>query len=270
MKKKTLRIIGITTLILGALLFVYIGIISVWGELEASFFNAGLRSEEPLETLSCPAVITSSETAAVSGTFYNPFDKTANMEIRTYVTAGFVTLMNEFITTFTLEPGNTKIVEVPIIPEDAAYERVIMVRMHQMKRIPFPYQNASCGIVVINFPLLTGAQFITLILSLGTVLTAGGITLWAVNSKPIVWLRLKIFVAMIIFALTSASIAAVGLMGIWGLALIMIVIWIFMGLGMIWQFSTASKKNLFNQNLGSEIKSSQRFFGVKDYDSKDN
>jgi len=269
MKKKTIRIIGITSLVIGALLFVYIGIISIWGELEASFFNAALRSEEPLDTLSCPAVITSSETAAVSGTFFNPYDKSANMEIRTYITAGFVTLMNEFITTFSLEPGNTKIVEVPIIPEDAAYERVIMVRMHQMKRIPFPYQNASCGIVVVNIPFLTGTQFITLTLSLGTLLSAGGIAFWAVNSKPIVWLRLKIFVAMIIFALTSASIAAIGLIGLWGLALILTVVWIFMGLGMIWQFSTASKKNLYNQNLGSEINSRQKFFGVKDYDSKD-
>lgn len=269
MKKKTLRITGITTLIIGALFFVYIGIISVWGELEATFFNAALRSEDPLKTLSCPAVITSHETAAVTGTFYNPYDKSANMEIRTYVTDGFVTLMNEYITTFTLDPGNTNIVEIPIIAEDAAYERVIMVRMHQMKRIPFPYQNASCGIVVVNFPFLTGSQFIIMILSLGTLLTIGGITLWAVNSKPIVWLRLKIFVAMIIFGLTSASIAIIGLIGLWGLALIMTVIWIFMGLGMIWQFSTASKKNLFNQNLASEIRPGHRFLGVKDYDSKD-
>lgn len=214
----------------------------MWGEIEASFFNAGLRSDEPLRSLNCPAVITPSETAFVSGTFDNPSDRVVDMEIRTYVSAGYVTLMNEYITNFTLEPGESKRVEVPITAEEAAYDRIVMVRMHQMKRVPFPYMNASCGIVVVDVDGLTGSQFVALILGLGALFSTGGITLWAFNAKPIVWGRLKIFRAMIFLAAAALSIPISSLMNLWGLSIILLMIWIFMGVGMIWQFATTSRK----------------------------
>jgi len=242
METKHLRIAGIVLLILGILLLVYLGVITMWGEIEASFFNSGLRSDEPLRSLNCPAVITPSETAYVSGAFDNPSDRVVDMEIRTYVSAGFVTLMNEYITNFTLEPGESKRVEVPVSAEEAAYDRIVMVRMHQMKRVPFPYMNAACGIVVVNLRGLNGSQFVALSLGLGALLSAGGIALWAFNAKPIVWDRLKIFRAMIFLSLTALSIPISSLLNFWGLSILLLVIWIFMAVGMIWQFATTSRK----------------------------
>jgi hypothetical protein len=247
MKKKTYRITGIVLLITGIFLFVYLGVLTMWGGIEASFFNSDLRSNTPLKTLECPALITPSETAYVSGTFDNPSERVVDMEIRTYVSAGFVTLMNEYITTFTLQPGESKIVEVPIIAEDAAYNRIVMVRMHQMKRVPFPYMNAACGIVLVNVEALTGAQFVAISLILGALLSAGGITLWALHARPIVWDRLKIFRAMIFLTIAGLSIPLSSLLGFWGLSILLLMIWIFMGTGMIWQFATTSRKKDFTE-----------------------
>lgn len=254
MEKKTFRIIGITLLIIGALLFVYIGALTMWGDLEASFFNASLRSDEPFRELDCPAIITTSEMAYISGTFENPSDRVVDMEVRTYVTAGFVTLMNEYITNFTLQPGETKVVEVPFTAEEAAYERIVMVRMHQMKRIPLPYENASCGIVVVNFPALTGNQFIALLMGLGGIFTIGGILLWAFNARPIIWFRMTIFRAMLFLSVTAFLISLSGMLGFWGLTILLIMIWILMAGGMVWQFSTTSRKKNLKEMLEDQEK----------------
>jgi hypothetical protein len=242
MSKKQFRIAGIVVLILGILLLVYLGVITMWGEIEASFFNAGLRSNKPLRSLDCPAVITPTETAYVSGTFDNPSDRLVDMEIRTYVSAGYLTLMNEYITNFTLQPGETKRVEVPVTAEEAVYGRIVMVRMHQMKRVPFPYLNAACGIVVVRVGGLTGPQFVALSLGLGSLLSAGGIALWAINAKPVVWDRLKVFRAMVFLAVAALSIPISSLINLWGLSILLLVVWILMGIGMIWQFATTSRK----------------------------
>lgn len=242
MSKKSFRIIGVAIMILGIVLLVYLGVLTMWGEIEASFFNSSLRSDEPLSSLTCPAVITPSETAYVSGTFDNPSDKVVDMEVRTYVSAGYVTLMNEYITTFTLAPGEAKRVEIPITAEEAAYDRFVMVRMHQMKRLPFPYLNAACGIVLVNLKGITGSQFVALVFGLGILLTAAGIALWAFHARPIVWDRLKIFKAMLFLSVTALTIPISSLLNYWGLSILLLVVWIFMSVSMIWQFVTSERR----------------------------
>ena len=252
MTKKIRRIIGVSALIIGTLIFIYLGAISVWGEIEASFFNAMLRSDEPLDALRCPTVITTNEIGAVYGEFYNSFDRTAEMEIRTYISDGYVTLMNEVINNFTLPPGETEIVKVQFTADDAAYDRLVMVRMHQMKRRPFPYRNASCGIVVVNLPFLTGSQFLIAMISLGVALSAGGISLWALNARPIVWRRRRAFWAMVIFSITALIITITSLLDQWLLAIILLVIWILMGISMLWLLDFFSGKKLIDEGMNDE------------------
>jgi hypothetical protein len=243
MEKKTFRATGIVLMVIGALIFVYLGLLSVWGEVEATFFDAALRSDEPLRTLKCPALITAKDSASISGRFNNPTDKPIELEIRTYITEGYVTLMNEFIKDISIQPGETGVVEIPIFPEDAAYGRIIMVRMHQMKEVPLPYLNASCGVIVINTSLLTGTQYLILMIALGVIMTAGGITLWASQSKPLVQYNLSVLKTLIIFAFGSLMILVTGLLDWWIVSIIISVAWISMGAGMVWQFSNAPKQS---------------------------
>jgi len=252
MTKKIRRIIGVSALIIGTLIFIYLGAIIIWGDIEAIFFNAMLRSDEPLDALRCPSIITTNEIGAVYGKFNNSYDRTADMEIRTYITDGYVTLMTEVINNFTLQPGEKEIVEVQFSADDAAYDRFVMVRMHQMKRGPFAYQNASCGIVVVDIPFLTGRQFLIAMISLGVMLSAGGITLWALNTRPIVWGRKKVFWSMMTFSLTALSITLTSLLDQWVFSLILLVIWILMGISMLWLFDFFSGKKLIDEGMISE------------------
>ena len=247
MKKKSLRIIGVTSFVIGILILFYLSVMMVWAEIEATFFNAMFKSDEPLAGLSCPAFITTNEIAEVTGRFENTFEKTVNMEIRTYVTDGFVTLMTEYISNFTLEPGQTEFVNVQVTADEAAYDRFVMVRMHQMKRNPFPYQNASCGIVVVGVPFLTGSQFLVLMIALGTLFSLGGIIFWAVNAKPAVRERLKALQAMIFLLIITIALLVTSLLNSWFIGIIILVVWILMAVGMVWQFSMTERKKDFEE-----------------------
>ncbi len=240
MNKKVLRTIGMITLIIGALSFFIIGVLSIWGDIEASFFNNTLQSSERLTTLKCPSVIMKDEIATISANFHNPTDKPIELEIRTYITDGFVTLMTEYITDVPLQPEETKIVKWPISSDDAAYDRVVMARVHMMKEYPLPYRDAACGVVVVNLPFIdSGRAFVTLVLSLGGVFSVGGILLWSLNSKPLVplaWRRFRIFKAQIFVAVTALAVALSGLSGLWFLGVLFTMVFLLMGAEMLRQF----------------------------------
>ena len=242
MKKKTARLFGILSLILGVLLFVFIGVISIWGDIEASFFDAALLKSPKLKHLSCPAVITTNEIGQVTAEITNTDKKPVTIEVRAHVTNGFVTLMNEYITDVPLEPGETKTIDVPIVAENAAYKRLILVRVHQMKELTNPYQNAACGVVLVNVPFLTGTQFVIGIMSLGCLLIAGGFLLWALNSRPIILQRKRNFISLLIFTAIAVILAIIGLIGFWLLGIMIAVIWVLMGVSLIFQFLSVPNK----------------------------
>jgi hypothetical protein len=243
MKKKTARILGIITLMLGILLFVFIAVVSLWGDIEATFFDASLIQADRIKHLQCPPVITTNEISKVTAEITNTDRKPVTIEVRAHVTNGFVTLMNEYITDVPLEPGETKPVDVPIAPANAAYDRLILVRVHQMKELSNPYQNASCGVVLVNVPFLTGRQFVMLVMSLGVLLTAGGFGLWAFNSRPIILQRKRTFISLLIFAAIAILLATISLIGIWILGVIVAAVWLLMGISLIWQFFLTPNKD---------------------------
>jgi len=240
MKEKTLRLIGIILSVLGTLMFVFIGAVSIWGDIEATFFNASLQSDTSLKTLRCPPVITTDEVGIVSANITNTDDKPHTIDVRAYVTDGFITLMNEYLAEVTLEPNESERLEWPVVAENAAYERLILVRVHQMKEYPLPYMNASCGIVVINLPFLTGNQLTAMIVILAFFLSGGGILLWALNEDSNVWIK------MIIFSISGCLFTVAGLFGKWFLGLFIFIVWILMGVGMIWQYLNPLRSKLPN------------------------
>jgi hypothetical protein len=243
MKKKTARVLGSIVFIVGVLLFVFIGAISIWGDIEATFFDASLIQAKKLGHLNCPAVITSNETSEVTAKITNVDQRPVIIEVKAHVTDGFVTLMNEYKTDVSLEPGQSNIVDIPIAPENAAYGRLILVRVHQMKELTNPYQNASCGVVLVNIPFLTGNQFVILVMSLGILLTVGGLFIWALNSRPIILQRKRGLVAMIVFAAIAILLAIIGLAGFWLFGVFIAAVWLLMGIGLIWQFFSAPDKD---------------------------
>lgn len=248
MKKQTLKITATILIIIGVTFFILIGGLSIWADLEASLFNSARRSSEPISSLNCPSIISSNETGVVSASFSNPSDRLINPKIQTFISDGFVILMQEKIDRPEIEPGETKFVEVEVTAANAVYNRIILVRMHQFSYGPLPYRNASCGIFVINIPFLTGMQFIYLSLVLGTLFSGAGIILWGLSTRPLVWDKLTNIKWLIAFVLLSLMIAIIGLWSLWLLGVFLFVVWILLTIGLVSKAVMESDKQ--NKNVG--------------------
>ena len=242
MVNKPFRTIGLILLVIGTLLLAFLGLISIWGNIEAFVFNATIRSERSLSTLSCPAIITPKDKAVVSARIINSSDRDLEMLIRTNISDGYVIFLREVPTTLTLKSGESGIVRVPISIEDAAYDRVVLVRMHQISRGSLPYKNASCGVIVFDLPWITGRQFVIAFFGLGTFLSAIGLVILSKNQKIISKEQLISFRLLIGFTLLSPLLAVVGLQGWWLVGLLIATIWILLGIGLISQTMITSKR----------------------------
>ena len=187
MEKNKRWINWISTLLFtfGVLIGITLTLINVWGDLEAGMFATMIQAEEGISSLNCPAMITTAETATVSASFTNTHIRPVERNIRVHISDGNATLMREELSKLPLTPGKTEKLHWVVNPEDAAYDQFILVRVYLFPKAPLPAQDGSCGIMVVNFPFLSGGQTLTasymasfLFLSIGTVL-------WVTKNKPI-------------------------------------------------------------------------------------
>jgi len=235
MKKRLQKFIFISLISLGAMCFILIGSLSIWADLEASLFNSARRTTERLSTLKCPSIITMDEVKIISASFTNTSDREIIPLIQTFVTDGFVILMQEQIDKPTIAPGETKSVEVKVTADNAVYNRLILARMHQFSYGPLPYRNASCGIFVLGISFLTGSQFIILTVITGMILSLSGTGLWLLYFKPIVWDRLTTLHEMIVLVILALLIMVAGLASRWIFGIFLIVLWVLLLVGIISQ-----------------------------------
>jgi hypothetical protein len=244
MAPKTFQSIGLVSLIIGTCLLAFLGIISIWGDIEAFVFNAAIRSEKTLSTLNCPAVITPKDNAVVSARITNSSDRALEMLVRTNVSDGYVILMKEIFTTVNLNPGESETVSVPITVEDAAYDRFVLVRMHQIRRGSLPYLNASCGVIVFDAPFITGKNLTILILGFGTSLSVVGIWLFSLGQKRLSREQLITFRLLLGFTILSFLLSIIALTGWWLLGSLLAVVWILLGIGLLSQKALISKRKV--------------------------
>lgn len=186
-RNRIFRRLGVILFAFGILLGMALIAVTIWTDLEASFFDSvmGSRGDESLKTLRCPVLMTTSETGRISATFENTADKPIELRLRAHVTDGFVTLMREVNTTLPLEPGEKGKAEFTLSAEDRAYRWLILARVLQFRHYPLPARQAACGVLVLDVPFLTGNQLFALTIALTVLCLGGGIALWSVANWPL-------------------------------------------------------------------------------------
>jgi len=244
MVKKPYRSLGSILLVLGTSFLAFLGFISIWGDIEAFVFNAAIRSEQSLSAFRCPAIITPKDDPFVAARISNPSDRELEMLIRTNISDGFVILMREVFTTTTLKPGESELIRVPINTEDAAYDRVVLIRMHQISRGSLPYRNASCGVIVFNIPWITGRQLVITLLGSGATLSIGALIILSTIQQKSSKSELINFRLLIGFVMISLLLAILGLQGWWLIGLLLGTIWLLLGVGLVSQNLMKIQKNV--------------------------
>ena len=186
-KNKIVRTFGIVLFAFGVLLGMALTAVTVWADLEASFFDADLASRggEALKTLRCPVLMTTSEMGVVRVDLENPVEKPIELRLRAHITDGYVTLLREVNANVPLEPGEEQTTEFYLTGDDVTFDWLILVRVLQFRYYPLPSRQAACGVLVLDVPFLTGGQLLALTIAVTVLGLAGGIALWVAGNWPL-------------------------------------------------------------------------------------
>ena len=160
-KIRLLQFLGGLLLAIGIVSGLALSGLIVWGDLEASVFMTGFRSEKHLSSLKCPSVITAGEVGTISAELKNPTEKHLERFLIASISDGYISLVRETRTKLTIEPSEKVMVEWNIFPDDAAFnQRVILFRVFVNPRYPHPSMDGTCGVVYLNVAGFTGGQII--------------------------------------------------------------------------------------------------------------
>ena len=218
-----------------------IGVLSAWGAIKAmSFDNSRHLAAEPLSSLQCPAIITSSETGTIYAAFSNIKKVDATLDTRTTITNGSNGEPETIDTELLLGPEETQVLTWEVNAQNAGVDHFILARVHQLASASQPLKNASCAIFVINLPFLTGRQVILLSLGMAFFLSAGGILLFALRNQSGRWKSPGVKRLLILLTVTYLF-AAAGLKGYWGFALFVLIVWLMLVFEIIIFFASLNR-----------------------------
>ncbi len=179
------RMKGFGIFMIGAILGLFLVVAAFLQDTESIVFSALVSGDETLHSLSCPAVITTSETGTVSAKMTNPSDRPIERSVRTHITQGYLTYIREFQEKYPLQPGDSKIIEWTVYPEDAAYGYLVLVKVFMFPNGTIPSAVGACGIVVLDFPYLKGWQILAVWIAASILPMGIGLREYYLNNRPI-------------------------------------------------------------------------------------
>lgn len=176
-------ILGISFYILGILIGAALNVSMVWADLEASFYGFTRYGQERLKDLHCPVFFTSKEEGKITATFYNPTDHDIDPRVWTDISSpGPFESNREAIL---VEPGKSVTLEWQISTNHVVLERFVFFRIFQSADYGIVSHEATCGIMFLDIPFLTGEQLFWLafiLCILGIIIGAG---LWESSNTPL-------------------------------------------------------------------------------------
>jgi hypothetical protein len=187
----------------------------VWADLEASTFDVSLiGGSEPLSSLRCPVMMSRNETAQLTASVTNPSDRAVRLSVRAHISDGFVSLIREERELLELAPGETRRLSWAIAPQDAAYGRIVLARVHVLRAGPeHPHRQRSCGVLVLGLPF-SGHAFAWLLATSSVAAMAAAAYGWW-RSRPSRLLRYDQGTLFMAVLTLLASAALVGAFGSW-------------------------------------------------------
>ena len=156
-----------------------------WPDQEAVNFDRTLAESGTLPALRCPLIITPRDNAVISVTLTNTHVRDTTLRVRSRIAMGSMSFFREDLQQLALQPDQQETLSWPIAIEDAVYNRMVMARVYQFRRTPFPARERACGVMVARIDWLTGRQVVALwIVAAGLALGAGGF-LWLRHARPL-------------------------------------------------------------------------------------
>ncbi len=184
-KNKIKRKLSLTLFWGGFLIGLLLAATAIWADLEAALFDPSISAQERLDSLRCPLIMTSGEVRQVSAAFTNDRDKPTNISVRAHFTAGAVTLIQANNSEELLQPGETRRLSWPVSMKNVVFDRLILVRISNLRSPSAPSRQGACGILVLNWPSLRGWFITTAALTAALLGMGSGAFLWLRAHQPL-------------------------------------------------------------------------------------
>ncbi|MBN2147487.1 MAG: hypothetical protein JW726_08865 [Anaerolineales bacterium] len=232
-RNRKLRLVGVILFAVGALLGLLFLAASIWGDVEASLFDSGLKPDAALDSYTCPVMITRDEVGTVRAGISNSLDRTIKPLVRMHISDGHITLIREIDARPEIAAGETFRQGWEVSSEDAVWGMFIFARLYVSAQYPLPSRGGTCGILVADIPVFTGAQVVGAILAVSIITIVVGIVLWAHTSKPMRGRNQERMFAMIVMSLAMLVGIVISMLGAWIPAIVMFVIAAFLGITLL-------------------------------------
>jgi hypothetical protein len=203
------RFLAALTFSIGALTGAALFIVTNWADIEAMLYGFPRYGNRPTFAMHCPLLITTGETGVVTFTIENNRDVLVRPTVRFQVSnPGPFRLISERLD---LQPGESRQVQIEVLPDDAVLSRYIFVKMFTFATYPLPPVEQTCGILVLDLPGLSGAQIVTGSLLVAFLAMPLGIVLWILANRPLKGRALDLTRGMV----TLTIVILLGILAVW-------------------------------------------------------
>jgi hypothetical protein len=176
MNKRSFRMLGGILFLLGIFLGLALAVAAIWGDFEGfSYFNTG-AGYSSFNGLDCPILMTRSETGTVTARFKN----STGEEFEPYyeVAISGPASSRKFEGQLSVPAHTTKTIQWTVDSNDVDLSFFIFVDMNILPVAGYSTREDTCGIVVLDFPILTGGQVLASVLTISLIGILVGLGLW--------------------------------------------------------------------------------------------
>ncbi|MGC1378446.1 MAG: hypothetical protein WA821_19600 [Anaerolineales bacterium] len=221
------RIFGILLFAIGALSSTLLTGGLTWAGVEATLYGFPRYTDERFDGLSCPLLMTRSETALVRVTVNNPSDRVITPFVTVDISAPGLPDTEEV--QVTVPAGQSRQLAWRLSSDNIDRRYFIFVKANRSASYPTPEAEAICGTLVLDAPFLTGMQILLIWLALCVVCTPLGLWLWR-SSLDQPGKMPGIIKAL---AITTLGSLVFSLSGVWILGMIFLPVIILMAVGLL-------------------------------------
>lgn len=218
-KKKTQRTLGTILFTAGILVGMVLFILMNWAYFEAYFyFGTTAEADEPLTTLRCPLLMTTSDTGQVTISLSNTTDRDLAPSVRaeiSYYGAARSDRIN-----YPIAAHESRKISWEVSSDDMVFGHLVMARVFVFSTFTLPSLSKTCGTVMVDLPWLSGMQLLAITLGFIVASMSAGWGLWLSGSRPMQAEQVIGLRAMIFFTIAVVLGLIAGFLGWWVLGLI--------------------------------------------------
>lgn len=175
-QQSTRRFAGILIFVLGILLGTGLAGINVWESVEADSYGFTRLSNEHLDGLTCPHLLTRSEIGTIRLAVNNFTKQKINPIIRIDMSTPSVPSSERI--QLSIEPGQTEHLKRTVSAENIDLHYFIFVQVYRYPTYGVSLAQASCGILVLDTPLIGGGVLYALWFAASLIGIIAGLWLW--------------------------------------------------------------------------------------------